>query len=409
VDPNLRNPYVSTWTLTIQRAITNDMSLEVAYVGNHGTKFLGFTNINQPPLGTGWGDPLAGTGTGSAAVGSAAYVCLNDFSNGPYGNCAPDGAAEQAAKPFNRKLPYLGQIDRLSNLDHSNYNGLHVTLTQRPSHGLSFLAGYTYSHGLDDASANFNANQLPPDSSHPTAVYGSSDFDIRHRLTFSTTYALPGRKSPGQILERWQLNSVVTLQTGAPWTAQDTSNDFSGTDQVNELNTFGQLWDFIGNPSDFKSGPNPAPFFSGATNAACLAQAVKMDGGAAIGLAQASLANNGCFAKGSSILLPPAFGTLGTAGRNIFRDSGFKNWDVSVIKDMKFKERLTAQFRAEFFNVLNHPNFTDPNGPAGAGFNDPSGGAGFGCGCNTPDQASPNPVLGTGANRSIQLGLKLIW
>jgi len=271
------------------------------------------------------------------------------------------------------------------------------------------LAGYTYSHGLDDASANFNANQLPPDSSHPTAVYGSSDFDIRHRLTFSTTYALPGRKSPGQILEGWQLNSVVTLQTGAPWTAQDTSNDFSGTDQVNELNSFGQLWDFIGNPSDFKSGPNPAPFFSGATNAACLAQAVKMDGGAAIGLAQASLANNGCFAKGSSILLPPAFGTLGTAGRNNFRDSGFKNWDVSVIKDMKFKERLTAQFRAEFFNVLNHPNFTDPNGPAGAGFNDPSGGLGFGCGCNTPDQASPNPVLGTGANRSIQLGLKLIW
>jgi hypothetical protein len=125
---------------------------------------------------------------------------------------------------------------------------------------------------------------------------------------------------------------------------------------------------------------------------------------------QATLNAVGCFFKGNSALVPPALGTIGNSGRNIFRDSGFKNWDVSVIKDMRFKERLTAQFRAEFFNVLNHPNFTDPNGPAGAGFNDPSGGGkGFGCGCNTPDQASPNPVLGTGANRSIQLGLKLIW
>jgi hypothetical protein len=402
VDPNLRVPYIGTWTLTIQRAFTNNLSLEVAYVGNHGTKFLGFANINQPPLGAGFcmNSPLT-----PAQLGTVANP----------GPCAPGGdasTAEQFAQPFYTKFPYLGQIDRLSNLDHSNYNGLHVTLTQRPSHGLSFLAGYTYSHGLDDASANFNANQLPPDSSHPTAIYGSSDFDIRHRLTFSTTYALPGRKSPGQILEGWQLNSVVTLQTGAPWTAQDTSNDLSGTNQVNELNSFGQLWNFSGNPGDFKSGPNPIPFFSpdpssgpdptdptlASNNTTCLAHASAADLGAF-----------GCFVKGSSVLVPPAPGTIGNAGRNIFRDSGFKNWDVSVIKDMKFKERLTAQFRAEFFNVLNHPNFTDPNGPAGAGFNDPSAGLGFGCGCNTPDQASPNPVLGTGANRSVQLGLKLIW
>jgi len=82
---------------------------------------------------------------------------------------------------------------------------------------------------------------------------------------------------------------------------------------------------------------------------------------------------------------------------------------LSVNKDIKFKERLTAQFRAEFFNVLNRTIFYNPNGPAGAGANDPSSSSTFGCSCNTPDQASPNPVLGTGANRSIQLGLKLIW
>jgi hypothetical protein len=411
VDPNLRTPYVSTWTLTIQRAFTNDLSLEVAYVGNHGTKFLGFANINQAPLGAGWGNPaIAGTPAASCiASANDTKVVKGVTVPAPYDNCSPSAALETAAQPFARKFPYLSQIDQLSNIDHSNYNGLHVTLTQRPSHGLSFLAGYTYSHGLDNTSANFGANFLPVDSSHPASLYGSSDFDIRHRFTLTTSYVLPGRKSPGQILQGWQLNSVVTLASGAPWGARDASNDFSGTNQVNELASYGQLWNFYGNPGDFTPGRGvPIPFFSGTSNAACLARAVALDGGAATGLAQASLTNNGCYAKGNSILIPPAFGTLGTAGRNIFRDLGFKDWDLSIIKDVKFKERLTAQFRAEFFNVLNRTIFYNPNGPAGAGANDPSAST-FGCSCNTPDQASPNPVLGTGANRSIQLGLKLIW
>jgi Carboxypeptidase regulatory-like domain/TonB dependent receptor len=384
VDPNLRTPYVSTWSLGIQRAVTNDLSLEVNYVGNHGTKFLGFADINQPPLGAGFGPSCAIVGV---------------------------GACEQSARPFNSKFPYLAQIDRLSNIDKSNYNGLHVTLTQRPAHGLSFLVGYTYAHALDNASANFGSNFLPLDSSHPAGMYGNSDFDIRHRFTITTTYAIPGKKSFGQLLEGWQLNSVVTIQSGAPWTVEDLSNDFSGTGQVSELDSYGQFWNFSGKPSDFTSGPTPIPFFSpdpgsgpnpsdptlASSNAACLAHASAADLGAF-----------GCYVKGSSVLTPPAQGTYGNAGRGLFRDSGFKNWDVSVVKDEKFKERLTAQFRAEFFNVLNHPNFYNPTGPAGAGFNDPSG-TSFGCGCNTPDQASPNPVLGTGASRSIQLGLKLIW
>src|SRR5258708_19873103 len=107
--------------------------------------------------------------------------------------------------------------------------------------------------------------------------------------------------------------------------------------------------------------------------------------------------------------MPPAFGTVGTAGRVLFRDSGFKNCDVSVVKDEKFKERLTAQFRAEFFNVLNHPNFYNPTGPAGAGFNDPSASGTFGGGCNTPDQASPNPLLRTAPTLSFPFAFKLIF
>ena len=109
-------------------------------------------------------------------------------------------------------------------------------------------------------------------------------------------------------------------------------------------------------------------------------------------------------------MIPPVLGTFGTMPRNLFRDGGFYNWDFSVAKNWKFTERFGAQFRAEFFNVLNHPNFANPfGGQNGWGHNDPSvsGPGGFGCGCATPDVAASNPVIGSGGSRAVQLGLKL--
>jgi hypothetical protein len=100
----------------------------------------------------------------------------------------------------------------------------------------------------------------------------------------------------------------------------------------------------------------------------------------------------------------------GTLGRNVFRSLPFYNWDLSVTKAWKFKERLTSQFRVEFFNILNHLNISNPfGGPGGDNsFTDPSGTAGssFGFGSETPDVTSSNPVLGSGGPRAIQLGLK---
>ena len=113
--------------------------------------------------------------------------------------------------------------------------------------------------------------------------------------------------------------------------------------------------------------------------------------------------------KGSSVLVPPAAGTIGNAGPGIFRDSGYMNWDVSVTKQWKFTERFNGQFRAEFFNILNHPAFANPGGPAAPGCDDPSNPSCFGGGVGTPDQVAPNPILGTGGNRSVQLGFKLLW
>ena len=96
-------------------------------------------------------------------------------------------------------------------------------------------------------------------------------------------------------------------------------------------------------------------------------------------------------------------------GRNIFRDMGFKNWDLSVFKTFSFKERYSAQFRIEFFNVLNHPTISNPNGANNGSHlgDDPSGTTSFGAGTTTPDIATGNPIIGSGDSRLMQLGLKL--
>jgi hypothetical protein len=417
----LRSPYISTWTLSLERAITNNLGLEIAYIGNHGTKLISMTDVNEAPIGSGW-------------TSNAMSTCILDpVTQTHYTNCSPDSVAEQSARPYNSKFPYLNFINMLGNSDVSNYNGLQATLTQRTSHGLSFVAGYTYSHAFDNSSDNWGTLHIPIGTNQ--SLYGNSDFDIRHRFTFTATYALPGRKGFAQMLEGWSLNSVVVLQSGLPWGVQDGSNDFSGTGEVSQASK-SQLeqWDLIGNPSDFTmvhgftdnnggilsstGGNGGVPYYgpSGdylnpSTNARCNSAARNLDGGATTGLAQAALANTGCFAAGSSILIPPAYGTLGTIPRNIFRDTGFKNWDMSLTKSSKFGERLSAQFRVEVFNLLNHPNFANPyGGPSGGAVsNDPSAGPGFGCGCVTMDEGGQNPVLGAGGPRAIQLGLKLLW
>ena len=108
-------------------------------------------------------------------------------------------------------------------------------------------------------------------------------------------------------------------------------------------------------------------------------------------------------------MIPPAFGTQGTMGRNIFRDTALQNIDLSVTKNWKVGESAKVQFRGEFFNVLNHPNFANPyGGQNGWAHNDPSTGS-FGCSCATPDVASSNPVIGSGGSRAVQIGSKLIF
>jgi hypothetical protein len=202
----------------------------------------------------------------------------------------------------------------------------------------------------------------------------------------------------------------VTLQSGQPWGPIDLGTDAAGVGSLPVSPPASEpiRWDFFGRTSDFKSGPTFIPYFPGASNSNCAAQALSEDGGTA-GAATAALNLYGCYAQGSSMMLPPALGTFGTMGRNIFTDSGFKNFDLSIAKNWHLGERVHAQFRAEFFNILNHPNFANPyGGQNGFGLNDPSVRP-FGCGCATPDIAAANPAVGSGGPRSVQLGLKFTF
>ena len=116
----------------------------------------------------------------------------------------------------------------------------------------------------------------------------------------------------------------------------------------------------------------------------------------------ASLSSIGCYAMGSSAIVPPAQGTFGNMGRDELRAKGFEGWNASITKDWKFKERLTAQFRWEAFNLLNRTQYAG----IGANLGNP---ASFGEATQTPDVFKSNPVVGSGGPREMQVGLKLIF
>jgi hypothetical protein len=405
VDRKLTTPYVWNWTLSLQHAFTPNVSMEIAYVGNHGNNLVGIRDINQPPVGSGWTTNQPGSaGTLTACLASAPK----------YNNCAVDSGFEQTNTPFFGKFPYLANIFQMGNVYKSNYNGLQATVNTRNYHGLSMVLGYTWSHSLDDVGANWDfgyGSGLPQDAYHVNREYASSDFDIRHRFTLSATYAIPGRKGYGQMLEGWELNTILSLSTSQPWGPMDEGTDAAGVGPlpVSPPANTPIRWSFYGNPQDFKShGGVGVPYYPGATNAACATEATALDG-AAVGPATAALNLFGCYAQGNSIMLPPPLGQFGNMSRNMFPDSGFKNFDFSLGKNWHFGESMRLQFRAEFFNIFNHPNFANPyGGQNGFGQNDPSV-RGFGCGCATPDVAAANPAVGSGGPRSIQLGLKFIF
>jgi hypothetical protein len=404
VNPDFRTPYVAEWNLDIQRAINRNLTVDVAYVGNHGFAEGTELDINQAPIGAGYAP--GGTFNAAACIAS------------PAANCTPDPNLEAQGQPYFTKFRYLSNIIQAGNQDFSSYNALQVTVNERASHGLTFLAGYTYSHALDMESSSSISQQLfPVDALDPRLSYGPTNSDIRHRLTFAPTYAIPGMKSPGQMLQGWSVSGILTLQGGLPWSPVDQTNDLTGDNEVNAGGA--QTWNYTGPRSAFTAGPNPIPCFGNLPNCtpavpqSCMtaAQAPYAGNVQLQGLALAALTNLGCYVQNGGILTPPAYGTIGNASRNLFRVEPYYNVDFNVAKEWRFKERYSAQFRIEFFNLFNRADFAIPTSTVGI---DPNSGFGaFGVSSTTPDAATSgggsNSVLGSGGPRHIQFGLKLAF
>jgi len=424
VNQDLKLPFVINYNLGVTHAFGSNLSLEVEYVGNHGYRLLSFTDINQAQLGSaGCLNPLTLAQSSEACKGGQGVVTVS-------GGSPETALAMQESRPYYSKFPYLGYIYQIGNQAYSNYNSLQVSLTKRMTHGLLFNVGYTYGHGLDNGSLNrFGLN--PENSNNLAQDYASSDFDVRHRLTATATYNIPGIKGFGQLLEGWQINTIVTFATAQPWQTYDPSDNFSGTGENTDR------WNIFGNPSDFSSGKNSFPdctvipktgnsnFVAG--NVACnitnpyglpqtlsSAQTSAAVAGCIAHAANTNTLNStGCYVSpnGNSFITPPAPGTYGNMGRNILRDQGFKNWDMSLFKNFTFKERYGIQARWEVFNILNHPIAANPSGASSSvnTGNTPGPGVPFGASFLTPDFAAGNPLIGSGSERVMQVGLKLTF
>lgn len=416
VDPNFKYPKSVQWNVDIQRALSSSLTLDIAYVGVHGYDETHSIDLNEPALGSGWDT-------------SAISSCLTSIVAASYtSNCSPDATAEANARPYNTKFPYYSYIVQTTSGFISNYDALQATLSSRNYHGLSFIAAYTLSHALDDWTKSSQATSALANPADPQYQYGNSDFDVRNRFRLSPVYEIPGIKSPGQMLQGWQVSAVWALQDGFAWSPNDqTADDWGGTgengDSVIPKPNSGiwQSWNYSGPHSAFdNAGAVPIPCygraagctsFSQATNAylTCSVAAAAPYGGSTTQQGQLAIAallsaNGACYMQKGGILTPPAYGTLGNATRGLFVGPSYKDLDITIAKMWRFKENYSVQFRAECYNCLNQTNIL----PFADGSSDPSGGGGTLTSANAFGFATSG-LIGSGgsSNRQFQFGLKL--
>lgn len=384
VDQNLKTPFVLNWNFNLQEQLSAATMLQIGYVANRGDRLYSTIDLNQVNTALDDGSEQLGRPLTSSCP-------------------APIGLGIGGAPCY----PYISFLNYLGNKSTSSYQSLQATLTHRYSKGLYLLAGYTWSHAIDTAGNTNNLGYVPQNSLDYNAEKGSGDYDIRHRFTFSATYDLPSRKGFGQLLEGWQVTSIVNWQTGMPVLLYDDYDDLTGTGE-GPGNANNDRWNIQGNPNNLKwSQKAPIPYFAVQydDNGNVIYRPPICTSVAPPGPLQDALDYvGGCYAQNGVIIYPNAFYTFGNMGRNILRGPGFMNWDASISKIWRLTERFKLQMRGEMFNVANHANFAV--GSVGSDLSSPDS---LGRANATPDVQAANPVIGSGGSRHIQIGAKIIW
>jgi hypothetical protein len=352
-DPNQRSSYVEQTSLGVEVQVTPDTVASANYVGNWGRKMNRLRDANMPQV--------VGFDNGCPVL-QYPYPNLNTISN--IDTFTPSGCQSSGQHAF---------LELATNDGNTDYNGLELSLQRRMSKGLSYSLGYTFSRGLANFGDNLTAGPLPQNSYNYAAEMSNSNLDIRSRFVGNFIWDLPfgqGRhflSQPGvvnHVLGGWQLNGIVTLQTGSPYSVAAANDGLLGFTHAVYANC-------IGDP------------FAGATT------------------------NPSSYTTTGFLINPAAFsqpgpGMFGTCAPRKFHGPGIQMVDLSIFKDFKFTERWYLQFRTEFFNIFNHPNFANPSA-------DISSPGSFGKVSNTLA-----PILGTdsggpGDPREIQFALKLYF
>jgi hypothetical protein len=354
-DKNIRTPYTQNFNLNLQQQFGKAF-VQVGYVGARGTKLFRFRDINQP---------------------SHAQITAADLANG----------VTDYGVPRNFPNSILFYINQEESTASSNYHALQTSFRMNNYNGLTSAVNFVWSHSIDNASdsEDFIPNAAQPqDSTQPNLDRGNSNFDIRRRFTWNFGYELPKMSgSMAKLKNGWGLDGVLNLQDGQPFQLNyNFESDYSGA---------GQGFDRPDVVGPIVYGKAPFSFL----DLTHFSVPCTLDG--------VGNADTNCIAGSRH------FGNL---GRNSLRGPAFKELNLSIFKNTLLTERITLQFRAEFFNVFNHPNFANPNLPNF--ITDPGvGPTGLGAGSlvlpATGDVGIGNPFLGGGGPRGSQFALKIIF
>lgn len=357
VQPDMKTPTLISWSLRVDRQVTPNTYFSLGYVGSHGYHQLVSLDDNEP----------APAICPSAAC-PAAYPA--NFPAPLAGSAVPNGAYYiPAGTPLAN--PKLGAAWAWFSAGDSFYNALQLNFDHRLSHGLLLRGVYTWSKALDDgdslnATASGNAPGLVSNPFDIRADWGPATYDVRNLATLDAFYQLPfGRGKryfahlagiANTLVSGWTATSIVTLQSGFPFTPELSYNPSNNGDTKNPVRPFtnpafhGRV--ISGKPSQWF---NPAAFLAP----------------------------------------PPGSGFYGNLGRDSLTGPGLATWDFSALKDTMLRGRLHLQFRAEIFNLLNRANFNTPNLVV-----------------FTPSGVSPTAGVITSTAttaRQVQFGAKLLW
>jgi len=357
-DKNIRTPYTQNFNLNVEQQFGKAF-VQVGYVGARGTKLFRFRDINQP---------------------SQAQITAADLANGVTDYGVPRNYP-------NSPLFYINEEESSAS---STYHALQTSFHISNWRGVTSAVNFVWSHSIDNASDSEdfipNASQ-PQDSTRAYLDRGNSNFDIRRRFTWNFGYELPKMSGEmGKFKNGWGFNGVLNLQDGQPFQLNyNFEGDYSGA---------GEGFDRPDVVGPIVYGKAPSSFL----DLTAFSVPCTFDG--------TGTADTNCVA-----------GTrhFGNLGRDALRGPAFKELNFSIFKKTPLTERVNLQFNVDFFNILNHPNFANPNlpnfitDPAVNGIALSGRGVGQLGLTATGDVGIGNPFLGGGGPRGTQFSLKLIF